>query len=141
MVVNVTKVVRTRACCEGYMSDGRKCVRDEEYVVCGNVSCRARHAECVTYEKCGKEVALFMNGGSVVGECYGEDFINHLSCSGVCVQDPCLAARCPALDEAEVSCFISGCDCQATWIRLQDRAEMNCQTGEVVGKRQTVNVM
>lgn len=133
MVENATKTVHTRRCCDGYMLDGRNCVRDAEYVVCGNVSCKAPHAECVTFEKCGKEIALFMNEGSIVGECYEDDYIDLLSCSGVCVQDPCSVAGCPALDEAEVSCFVSGCDCQATWIRWKDKAEVNCQTGEVVG--------
>lgn len=113
------------------MFNGLKCVRDEEYVVCGNVSCKAPNAECVTFEKCGKEIALFMNEGSLVSECYEEGYIDLLSCSGVCVQDPCLAAGCPAFDETEVSCFISGCDCQAKWIRLKDKAEVNCQTGVV----------
>lgn len=130
---NVTKVITTRKCCKGYVLEDRKCVLDE-YVVCGNVSCKAHNAECITFEKCGKEIALFMNEGKIVSECYEGHNIDHISCSGVCVQDPCLAAACPALDNAEVSCFISGCDCQATWIRLSDRAEVNCLTGEVVGR-------
>ncbi len=135
----MTKNVSTRSCCDGYVEDEdqAKCIRDQKYVaVCGNVSCNAPHAECVIFEKCGKEIALFMHDGSIVPECYEDHNIDHLSCSGVCVQDPCLLAECPALDRAEVSCFISGCDCKATWIHLKDRAEVNCHTGEFVQKNQ-----
>lgn len=123
----------TRRCCEGYELQSGKCLPDE-YVECGNVSCKAHSAECITFETCGKEISLFMNEGSIVSECYEGQNIDLLSCSGVCVQDPCLAASCPSLDGSEVSCFVSGCDCQARWIRLTDRAELDCLTGEVVGR-------
>jgi hypothetical protein len=128
----VTKQKTTRRCCEGYALDEHdKCVIDE-YVVCGNVSCKAPNADCITYEKCGKEIALFVADGSIVSECYEDDNMDLISCSGVCVEDPCLAAGCPAFDISEVSCFTTGCDCHATWIRLSDKAEVNCLIGEVV---------
>lgn len=70
-----------------------------------------------------------MQEGRIARECY-EDHIDPLLCSGVCVQDSCLGAECSAFAKNEVSCF-SGCDCQATWIRLKDRVEVDCLTGQV----------
>ena len=92
-------------------------------------------AECVTFEKCGKEISLFMKEGSIVKLCYKGQDVDLLSCSGVCVQDPCLGAKCPGWDESEVSCFVSGCDCQATWINLENRAEVECQTDNAISYR------
>lgn len=130
---NVTEVVETRDCCRGYkLSEEEKCERIAEQF-CGNISCTIAHAECVTFEKCGKEISLFMNEGSIVSACYeNQNMDDLLSCSGVCLQDPCLSTECAGVDTTQMSCFVSGCDCKARWIRLKDRAEVNCGTGDVI---------
>lgn len=116
---------------------GSQCVSEASNPVnpCGNLSCAAvPEAQCIIFKKCGKEVALFMHQGSIVSKCNEDVIVDPLSCSGVCVQDPCLAAECPAFDRSEVSCFISGCDCKPIWIHVKDRAEVNCQSGQAVSK-------
>lgn len=127
-------------CCKGYKLEGPLCVPEDKGVVnpCGNVTCKAvPRAQCVVFKKCGKEIALFMDQGSIVTECHnGGNTSNPLSCSGVCVQDPCLDAKCLAFNRSEVLCFVSGCDCQATWIHLSDRAEVDCLSGEVISKQE-----
>ena len=73
-----------------------------------------------------------MKDDSIVEECHDDDNRDSLSCSGVCVPDPCLEAHCPAYNKSEVLCSVSGCDCQMTWIRLKDGTEVDCQSGEVI---------
>lgn len=81
-----------------------------------------------------------MDDGSVLEKCHEQGYLDVLSCSGVCVGDPCLNANCLAFNASEVICFTSGCDCQVTWIRVQDRAEVNCQTGAVLTKQESSNL-
>lgn len=137
---NVTKVVHTNKCCEDYELKGSMCVRKIDITnPCGNVTCPAvPEAKCIVFKKCDKEVALFMKEGSIGTECHDSGDLEPLSCTGVCIQDPCLEAECPAYEKSEVLCSVSGCDCQVTWIHLKDRTEVNCQTGEVISKQDSV---
>lgn len=137
---NASRLRQTYKCCEGYELVGPRCVKNISSAAnpCGgNVTCiNVPDAQCTVYKKCGKEIALFMKDGSIVTECHNGGSMDPLSCSGVCVQDPCEYAECPAFGRDEVLCFVTGCDCQATWIHLKDKAEVNCQTGEVVNKQE-----
>lgn len=135
--MNVTEVIVVPGCCEGFSLVGPNCVRNDEGVSnsCGSNVCEAvPDAQCVVFNKCGRELALFMKDGSIANHCH-DDNMESLSCSGVCVQDPCLHAECPGFEASEVLCSVSGCDCQVTWIHIKERAEVDCLTGEVISKQ------
>lgn len=137
-VCNKTLVFRTKICCQGFKLTGSHCMRIDTEDPCKALSCPSEpNAKCAVFKKCGHEIALFLHEGSVVEKCHDPGYLDVLSCSGVCVGDPCRTEECPAFNASEVICFTSGCDCQVTWIRAQDRAEVNCQTGAVLTKQES----
>ena len=136
------KYIQTEKCCEGYVKKGNLgCVRDEtkETSPCGNLTCDAvPEAQCKIITKCGKEVGVFMYEGKIAHLCQDDSSATDLlSCSGVCIHDPCANANCPAFDQSEVFCFPSGCDCQTMWIRRVDKREVDCLTGETINKEES----
>ena len=102
---------------------------------CG-IECPA--AECVIFKKCGEEIALYIHDGKIARDCHTKEYLDSLYCSDSCVQDPCMNVDCPAFNRSEVLCFTSSCGCQATWIHTEDRTEVNCETGDVITKDESI---
>ena len=134
-------MIPTRICCDGYIKRGNLgCVLNTtgKTSPCGNFTCAAvPDAHCAIFKKCGKEIGLFMHKGSIATQCHESGAADLLSCSGGCVSNPCANATCSAFQPSEVFCFPSGCNCQPTWIRLQDKTEINCLSGETISKEES----
>ena len=127
-----------KKCCPGYNLTDNHCLKVNPLNPCQSRSCPSEpSAQCTVYKKCGQEIAVFTLNGSLVDRCHQDAELDILKCSGVCREDPCEHAACPAFSDDQVICFTTGCACKATWIRLQDRAEVNCETGEALTQEQS----
>ena len=134
VTVNRSQEMVTSDCCAGYQLIGPRCVKIRSVTnPCGNRTCAAvADAECVVErDPCGHEYAQFEKGGKRVEECNNDDY---LACSGACDQGPCFNANCSAFNSSEVICSVGGCSCQLTWIHLQLRAEVDCETGGLISR-------
>lgn len=142
-------------CCEGYNKTSGCKTRiepepeegsggDNQYPFdldnpCAGLVCdEASHApvQCMLVSKCGFDLPLFFDvERGRLAHCNnyptGQPVdLGALMCTGFCAEpNPCRGLTCPSHPDAV--CFVTGCNCNATWL-LPTGVEVDCSTGKNV---------